>query len=181
MSHSAALWTIAHHAPLSMRFSRQEYWSGLLFPPPGNLPGPGIELVSPALQVGFFLPLSHLGIPFKVLNIHTVKFNFCATYNINIFTFCLAFFFNLAINIWESLVKYQAMIMDFSSFCFCIFYKLTGLGASCHPGGQRGANMWLPPSLAPPLLPAPLLQASPGGQGCPRWPQASAASSLKSL
>ena len=47
-----------------------------------------------------FLPLSHLGIPFKVLNIHTVKFIFCATYNINIFTFCLAFFFNLAINIW---------------------------------------------------------------------------------
>lgn len=38
--------------------------------------------------------------------------------------------------------------MDFSSFCFCIFYELPGLGASCHPGGQRGANMWLPPSSA---------------------------------
>ena len=33
-------------APLSMRFSRQEYWSGLLFPPPGDLPNPGTELVS---------------------------------------------------------------------------------------------------------------------------------------
>ena len=40
-----------HQAPLSMDFSRQEYWSGLLFPPPGDLPDPGIEPRSPALQV----------------------------------------------------------------------------------------------------------------------------------
>ena len=44
------LWTVAHQAPLSMRFSRQEYWSGLPFPPPGDLPDPGIEPRSPALQ-----------------------------------------------------------------------------------------------------------------------------------
>ena len=37
-------------APLSMRFSRQEYWSGLLFPPPRDLPDPGIKTGSPALQ-----------------------------------------------------------------------------------------------------------------------------------
>ena len=37
------LWTLAHQAPLSMGFSRQEYWSGLPFPPPGNLPDPGIQ------------------------------------------------------------------------------------------------------------------------------------------
>ena len=43
-------WTIAHQAPLSMGFSRQEYWSGLPFPPPGGLPNPGIEPRSPALQ-----------------------------------------------------------------------------------------------------------------------------------
>ena len=36
-------WTIAHQAPLSMGFSRQEYWSGLPFPPPGGLPDPGIK------------------------------------------------------------------------------------------------------------------------------------------
>ena len=41
-------WTVAHEAPLSMGFSRQEYWSGLPFPPPGDLPDPRIELVSPA-------------------------------------------------------------------------------------------------------------------------------------
>ena len=42
--------TIAHQAPLSMEFSRQEYWSGLPFPPPGDLPNPGIKPKSPALQ-----------------------------------------------------------------------------------------------------------------------------------
>ena len=44
-------WTVGHHVPLSMGFSRQEYWSGLPFPSPGDLPNPGIEPRSPALQV----------------------------------------------------------------------------------------------------------------------------------
>ena len=55
MSNSFATpWTIACQAPLSMEFSRQESWSGLPFPPPGDLPDLGIELVSPALAGGFF-------------------------------------------------------------------------------------------------------------------------------
>ena len=44
------LWTVARQAPLSMGFSRQEYWSGLPCPPPGDLPDPGIEPRSPSLQ-----------------------------------------------------------------------------------------------------------------------------------
>ena len=44
------LWTVALQAALSMEFSRHEYWSGLPFPSPGNLPDPGIEPMSPALQ-----------------------------------------------------------------------------------------------------------------------------------
>ena len=44
----ATPWTVAHQAPLSMGFSRQEYWSGLPFSSPGDLPNPGIELGSPA-------------------------------------------------------------------------------------------------------------------------------------
>ena len=51
------LWTVACQAPLSMQFSRQEYWSGLPVPTPGDLPNPGIEPVSfssPALAGGFF-------------------------------------------------------------------------------------------------------------------------------
>ena len=43
-------WTVAHQAPLSMGFSRQEFWSGLPLPSPGDLPDPGIESGSPALQ-----------------------------------------------------------------------------------------------------------------------------------
>ena len=45
------LWTSAHQAPLSMGFSRQEYWRRLPCPPPEDLPDPGIQLGSPALQV----------------------------------------------------------------------------------------------------------------------------------
>ena len=44
-------WTVAHQAPLSMGFSKQEYWSGLPFPSPGDLPNPGIKPRSPVLQV----------------------------------------------------------------------------------------------------------------------------------
>ena len=46
----ATPWTVAYHAPPSMGFSIQEYWSGLPFPSPGNLPNPGIEHRSPTLQ-----------------------------------------------------------------------------------------------------------------------------------
>ena len=43
-------WTVAHQAPPSMEFSKQEHWSGLPFPSPGDLPDPGIEPRSPAFQ-----------------------------------------------------------------------------------------------------------------------------------
>ena len=46
---------VAYQAPLSMEFSRQEYWSGLTFPSPGYLPNPGIKLGSPALQADSLL------------------------------------------------------------------------------------------------------------------------------
>ena len=51
-------WTVAHQAPPSMGFSRQEYWSGLPFPSPGDLPNPGIEPRSLTLQADLY-PLSH--------------------------------------------------------------------------------------------------------------------------
>ena len=66
----ATPWTVAHQSPLSMGFSRQEYWSGLPFPAPGNLPNPGIEpasVASPALQADS-LPLSHWGSPTSSLS-----------------------------------------------------------------------------------------------------------------
>ena len=51
----ATLWTVAQKTPLSMEFTRQEYWSELPFPPPGDLPDPGIEPASSALAGEFFI------------------------------------------------------------------------------------------------------------------------------
>ena len=53
-------WTVAHKAPQSMRFSRQEYWSGLPFPFPGDLPDPGMEHGSPDGRLMLYR-LSHQG------------------------------------------------------------------------------------------------------------------------
>ena len=57
ISDSVIPWTVAHQSPLSTRFPKQEYWSGLPFPPPGDLPDLGIELTSltaPALADRYF-------------------------------------------------------------------------------------------------------------------------------
>ena len=64
----ATLWTVAHHAPLSMGLSRQEYRCGFPCPPPGHLPNPGVEpvsLASPALAGRFFIS----ELPGKILRI----------------------------------------------------------------------------------------------------------------
>ena len=68
VSDSVIPWTVARQAPLSMEFSMQECWSGQPFPSPGDLPDPGIEPRSPALQadslssepVGFLLTINNL-------------------------------------------------------------------------------------------------------------------------
>ena len=74
MSEASAMpWTVAHQAPLSIGFSRQEYWNGLPFPYPGDLPDPWIESVSlmfPELAGGFFTKS-----PGKPLNNSTSKLN----------------------------------------------------------------------------------------------------------
>ena len=69
MSDFDTTWTAAHQAPLSMEFSRQEYWSGLPFLSPGDLPDPGIEHVSPVSPalVGRFFTTAPNGKPVKPL------------------------------------------------------------------------------------------------------------------
>ena len=57
-------WTVARQAPLSVGFSQQQYWNGLLCPPPRHLPDSGIERMSPTLQVDTLL-LTHQGSPLK--------------------------------------------------------------------------------------------------------------------
>ena len=68
MSDSANPWTAARKASLSMEFSRQEYWSGLPFPSPGDLPYPGIEPGSSALQADS-LPSELPGKPINTIKI----------------------------------------------------------------------------------------------------------------
>ena len=77
------LWTVANQAPLSMGFPRQEYWSGLPFSPPRDLPDPEIKPTSPALQVDSLL-LSHQGsltktvmIKFTEIEISRILPSFC--------------------------------------------------------------------------------------------------------
>ena len=67
----ATPWTVALQVPLTMGFSRQEYWSGLPFPSPGDLPGPGIEPVSPVLA-GQFFTTAPLVKP-RISEIHSLK------------------------------------------------------------------------------------------------------------
>ena len=71
MSDFVTPWTVAHQTPLSIGPSRQEYWSGLPCPPPGDLPHPGIEpesLISPALA-GAFFATHHLGNPIETVGV----------------------------------------------------------------------------------------------------------------
>ena len=63
-------WTVAHQVPLSMGFFRQEYWSGVPFPPPGDLPGPKIKprsLMSPALADRFFAIVYNIFVGIKII------------------------------------------------------------------------------------------------------------------
>ena len=65
-------WTVAYQVPLSMGFSRQDYWSGVPLPSPGDLPNPGIEPWYPSFQTGT-LPSEPPGKPKKILNKCLVK------------------------------------------------------------------------------------------------------------
>ena len=64
----ASPWTVDYEAPPSKEFSRQEYWNGLPFPSPGDLPNPGVEPRSPALQADT-LPSEPPGKPFSCLTL----------------------------------------------------------------------------------------------------------------
>ena len=76
-------WTVAHQASLSIRFSKQEYWSGLPFPSPGDLPNPGIEPGSPRYRQMLY-HLSHQGSPLYGRSM----FNFFFFYFTILYWFC---------------------------------------------------------------------------------------------
>ena len=88
----ATPWTVACQASLSMGFSRQEYWSGLPFPPPEDLPNPGIEpaspksLASPALAGGFFTTVDALSI--FLVKMHSSLSMFCRCFKLKLLLPC---------------------------------------------------------------------------------------------
>ena len=93
----ATPWTLVHLAPLSMGFSRQEYWSGLLFPPPGDLPNPEIKPgspASPALAGGFFTPEpSGKPPPSMMIQQLILEFSTCILVTLPIVFFILTFMY----------------------------------------------------------------------------------------
>ena len=68
----ANLWTVTHQGPLSMEFYKQEYWSGLLFSPPEDLPGPGIEPRKPLAFQAASLPFELQGSPGTAVNLFSL-------------------------------------------------------------------------------------------------------------
>jgi len=83
----ATPWTVAHQALLSMGFPRQEYWSGLPFPSPVDLPYPRIEPAFPAWQSDS-LPLSYLGSPWRLVLAEKKKQDFESMIALKTFRFC---------------------------------------------------------------------------------------------
>ena len=71
-------WTVTRQAPLSVRFPRQEYWSGLPFPSPGDLPNAGIELMSPALA-GRVFTTEPPGSPIQNMKVKVLVAQSCLT------------------------------------------------------------------------------------------------------
>ena len=102
----ATLWTVAYQAPLSMRFSRQGYWSGLPFSSPGDLPNPGIELVFPALQADA-LPSEPPGSPiYMCVCVCVCVYTYTHTY-IHVYIYIYSLLFK---RIHGSLLKYWSFI-----------------------------------------------------------------------
>ena len=88
-----------------MRFSRQEYWSELLCPPPGDLPHPGIETASPALQADSLL-LSHQGSPLDI---------------ISDFSSIIILFLNRKLSVWGN---YSQLIRNYMTTCICLLIRM---------------------------------------------------------
>ena len=121
----ATPWTVAHQAPLSMGFSRQEYWRGLPFPPPGDLSDPGIELTSHFSCIGRRVLYHYLYLgSFLVCHSFTVFSSVC--YNFWGVCFCLTFIllvFQEGVEISVFIALWLALIFKFLSIFFSFFLR----------------------------------------------------------
>ena len=131
------LWTVTHQAPLSMEFSRQEYWSELPCPPPGDLFNPGIEPKSPTLQVDS-LPLSHQRSPkfslaqYKLLYIITFNIQwFCKTERNKMHCFLIIYTWYFLFKKSQISLQGIEMILD-KSWIICIIQGLVQFSSLSH-------------------------------------------------
>ena len=120
-------WTVARQAPLSMGFSRQEYWSGLPCPPPGGLPNPGSKPRSPALQVDS-LPSEPPGKPLRQSRVQTLALTLnCWVVTLVKLLHSLSLsFFSLS---YDILMRINKHIIDMNKFIFISYYPFWGLRA----------------------------------------------------
>ena len=112
----ATPWTVAHQAPLSMGFPRQECWSGLPCPPPGHLPDPGIKLASSALAGRFSTPEPPGSLVMKP------------------FLMNYLFFFSFIVYVTNKTLLFSSDITEFSTLYYCILYTVY----DCKPVSSAG-------------------------------------------
>ena len=123
--------TVAYQGSLSIKFSRQEYWSGLPFPPPGDLPNPGIESASPVLQADS-LQSEPAGIPLYSCRASCAVVDACFlyTHKIRVFILCCSNFYDstefccLFLSIMESGILEIFCNGTDSSFCLFVLSVL---------------------------------------------------------
>ena len=123
----ATPWTAAYQAPLSMGFSRQEYWSGLPFTSPGDLPDPGNEPGSPTLQADS-LPSEPPGKPLRQSRVQTLALTLnCWVVTLVKLLHSLSLsFFSLS---YDILMRINKHIIDMNKFIFISYYPFWGLRA----------------------------------------------------
>ena len=115
----ATPWTVAYQAPSSMGFSRHEYWSGVPFPSPSDLPNPGIEPRYPALQADALLsePIYVFIISNKITNVHKSYYRWYGHFKfIKIFLYNkLIFYVDIAVisTLWSNTGKYDCLYFIF--------------------------------------------------------------------
>ena len=120
MSDSVTFWTVPHQDPLSMEFSRQEYWSGLPFPSPGDLPDPGIQPRSPTSQVDS-LPFEPSGKPpHNSIYLSSVQFS-CSVMSDSCNPMTAVCHASLSITNSQSLLELMSieLVMPFSHLILC--------------------------------------------------------------
>ena len=114
----ASSWTVAYQSPQSMEFSRQEYWSGLPFPSPGDLPNPGIEPRSPTLQADALLSEP----PGKSLTLKKITDKYIRTKQLKVSILTKNSWGEITGKIWQKSNYFCLLTKDVQCRC-CIIHK----------------------------------------------------------